>query len=96
MSADRELHADASDDNKLVSETSHCLIYRLLTETDYFLFDWMFLFLCVKVRPKVEFHTLLQDAGATKDVFTMKEVQRCFLEPWTCRNNKSDSSSCSC
>lgn len=39
MSADRELHADASDDNKLVSETSHCLIYRLLTETDYFLFD---------------------------------------------------------
>ncbi|KAM8739792.1 E3 ubiquitin-protein ligase Mdm2 [Acanthopagrus schlegelii] len=43
MSADRELHADASDDNKLV-------------------------------RPKVEFHTLLQDAGATKDVFTMKEV----------------------
>lgn len=26
------------------------------------------------VRPKVEFQTLLQDAGATKDVFTMKEV----------------------
>ncbi|KAM9334768.1 E3 ubiquitin-protein ligase Mdm2 [Symphorus nematophorus] len=26
------------------------------------------------VRPKVEFHTLLQHAGATKDVFTMKEV----------------------
>uniref|UniRef100_A0A4W6CUF4 DM2 domain-containing protein n=1 Tax=Lates calcarifer TaxID=8187 RepID=A0A4W6CUF4_LATCA len=27
------------------------------------------------VRPKVEFHSLLQHAGATKDVFTMKEVQ---------------------
>ncbi|XP_030004575.1 E3 ubiquitin-protein ligase Mdm2 isoform X2 [Sphaeramia orbicularis] len=26
------------------------------------------------VRPKVEFHSLLQHAGATKDVFTMKEV----------------------
>ncbi|XP_059181900.1 E3 ubiquitin-protein ligase Mdm2 [Centropristis striata] len=26
------------------------------------------------VRPKVEFHSLLQLAGATKDVFTMKEV----------------------
>ncbi|XP_068588632.1 E3 ubiquitin-protein ligase Mdm2-like isoform X5 [Cebidichthys violaceus] len=26
------------------------------------------------VRPKVEFQTLLQDAGATKEVFTMKEV----------------------
>ncbi|TKS90490.1 E3 ubiquitin-protein ligase [Collichthys lucidus] len=26
------------------------------------------------VRPKVEFHTLLRLAGATKDVFTMKEV----------------------
>ncbi|XP_075967482.1 E3 ubiquitin-protein ligase Mdm2 [Anarhichas minor] len=26
------------------------------------------------VRPKVEFQTLLRDAGATKDVFTMKEV----------------------
>ncbi|KAM4614694.1 E3 ubiquitin-protein ligase Mdm2 [Polymixia lowei] len=26
------------------------------------------------VRPKVEFHSLLQDAGATKEVFTMKEV----------------------
>lgn len=26
------------------------------------------------VRPKVEFHTLLRHAGATKDVFTMKEV----------------------
>ncbi|XP_076015865.1 E3 ubiquitin-protein ligase Mdm2 [Genypterus blacodes] len=26
------------------------------------------------VKPKVEFHSLLQHAGATKDVFTMKEV----------------------
>lgn len=43
MSADRDLNADTSDDNKLV-------------------------------RPKVEFQTLLQHAGATKDVFTMKEV----------------------
>nr|XP_033470853.1 E3 ubiquitin-protein ligase Mdm2 [Epinephelus lanceolatus] len=43
MSADRELSADAADDNKLV-------------------------------RPKVEFQSLLQHAGATKDVFTMKEV----------------------
>uniref|UniRef100_A0A3Q3FQT2 MDM2 proto-oncogene n=1 Tax=Labrus bergylta TaxID=56723 RepID=A0A3Q3FQT2_9LABR len=30
--------------------------------------------LCFQVRPKVEFQTLLQLAGATKDVFTMKEV----------------------
>uniref|UniRef100_A0A3Q3W9G5 DM2 domain-containing protein n=1 Tax=Mola mola TaxID=94237 RepID=A0A3Q3W9G5_MOLML len=30
--------------------------------------------LCTQVRPKVEFHSLLQHAGATKDVFTMKEV----------------------
>ncbi|XP_041820206.1 E3 ubiquitin-protein ligase Mdm2 [Chelmon rostratus] len=43
MSADREVSANATDDNKLV-------------------------------RPKVEFQTLLQHAGATKDVFTMKEV----------------------
>ncbi|KAI3357065.1 hypothetical protein L3Q82_015451, partial [Scortum barcoo] len=26
------------------------------------------------VKPRGEFHTLLQHAGATKDVFTMKEV----------------------
>uniref|UniRef100_A0A3P9KAB9 MDM2 proto-oncogene n=1 Tax=Oryzias latipes TaxID=8090 RepID=A0A3P9KAB9_ORYLA len=30
--------------------------------------------LCAQVRPKVEFCSLLQHAGATKDVFTMKEV----------------------
>uniref|UniRef100_A0A3P9QDV6 MDM2 proto-oncogene n=1 Tax=Poecilia reticulata TaxID=8081 RepID=A0A3P9QDV6_POERE len=29
---------------------------------------------CVQVRPKVEFGSLLQHAGATKDVFTIKEV----------------------
>ncbi|KAM6895282.1 E3 ubiquitin-protein ligase Mdm2 [Xenentodon cancila] len=43
MSADGELHTDATNENKLV-------------------------------RPKVEFCSLLQHAGATKDVFTMKEV----------------------
>lgn len=30
----------------------------------------------LQVRPKVEFHSLLQHAGATKEVFTMKEVRR--------------------
>lgn len=29
----------------------------------------------LQVRPKVEFHSLLQHAGATKEVFTMKEVR---------------------
>ncbi|XP_072233388.1 E3 ubiquitin-protein ligase Mdm2 isoform X2 [Leuresthes tenuis] len=43
MSADAELNADTTNENKLV-------------------------------RPKVEFCSLLQHAGATKDVFTMKEV----------------------
>uniref|UniRef100_A0A3B4AV15 Uncharacterized protein n=1 Tax=Periophthalmus magnuspinnatus TaxID=409849 RepID=A0A3B4AV15_9GOBI len=29
---------------------------------------------CIQVRPKVEFQSLLQLAGATKEIFTMKEV----------------------
>lgn len=42
---------------------------------------WLNVFLpvCVQVRPKVEFCSLLQQAGATKDVFTMKEVHHFHL-----------------
>lgn len=70
MSADREPRYDSSDDNRLVSggdgdvQLDRCPLPVVLTAS------------CVRVqvRPKVEFHSLLQHAGATKDVLTMKEV----------------------
>lgn len=69
MSADRELNTDASDDDKLVSDTD------LFTGSEPFP-GWLNTScLCVQVRPKVEFQSLLQHAGATKDVLTMKEVR---------------------
>lgn len=89
MSADRELSADVSDDDKLVSDADSapgCQLFPV----------WLSIScLWVQVRPKVEFHSLLQRAGATKDVFTMKEVRRvvcraswahgaAFLPPLTC------------
>lgn len=70
MSADSEPRYDALDDNRLVSGGNGDVLLDCrplpvpLTAS------------CVRVqvRPKVEFHSLLQHAGATKDVFTMKEV----------------------
>lgn len=70
MSADREPRYDSSDDNRLVSggDGDVLLDSRLLPVP--------LTASCVRVqvRPKVEFHSLLQHAGATKDVLTMKEV----------------------
>uniref|UniRef100_A0A3Q3IGB9 Uncharacterized protein n=1 Tax=Monopterus albus TaxID=43700 RepID=A0A3Q3IGB9_MONAL len=58
MSADRQLSVDTADDNKLV-RTDSFTGCRLIPDC---------------LLPKVEFRSLLQHAGATKDVFTMKEV----------------------
>uniref|UniRef100_A0A3Q3IJ26 Uncharacterized protein n=1 Tax=Monopterus albus TaxID=43700 RepID=A0A3Q3IJ26_MONAL len=57
MSADRQLSVDTADDNKLV-RTDSFTGCRLIPDC---------------LLPKVEFRSLLQHAGATKDVFTMKE-----------------------
>lgn len=42
-------------------------------------------FFCLfQVRPKVQLQTLLKDAGADKDVFTMKEVGRWHMQGKGC------------
>uniref|UniRef100_A0A3B5LTL7 Uncharacterized protein n=1 Tax=Xiphophorus couchianus TaxID=32473 RepID=A0A3B5LTL7_9TELE len=63
MSADGEF----ANENKLVSAAAVLNRHFLVLQRDS-------LPVCVQVRPKVEFGSLLQHAGATKDVFTMKEV----------------------
>lgn len=70
MSGDGEPRFVSSDDNRLVSGSngdvpldSYPLAVTLTASC-----------VRVQVRPKVEFHSLLQHAGATKDVLTMKEV----------------------
>ncbi len=73
MSADRDVNADTSDDNKLVRHRSYWPLHWMFAGC--LLLTNIFLFVFAQVRPKVEFHTLLQHAGATKDVLTMKEVQ---------------------
>lgn len=72
MSADGEPRYDSSDDNRLVSGGTGDVLL------DCYPLSVPLMTSCVRVqvRPKVEFHSLLQDAGATKDVFTMKEVSR--------------------
>lgn len=71
MSAEGELSTDTSDDNKLVSDEFRPPVWTVT--------GWFPVWPSVsrlQVRPKVEFHSLLQHAGATKEVFTMKEVRR--------------------
>uniref|UniRef100_A0A3B5QEG5 MDM2 proto-oncogene n=1 Tax=Xiphophorus maculatus TaxID=8083 RepID=A0A3B5QEG5_XIPMA len=63
MSADGEF----ANENKLVSAAAVLNRHFLVLQRDS-------LPVCVQVRPKVEFGSLLQHAGATKDVFTIKEV----------------------
>lgn len=85
MSVDREPRYDSSDDNRLVSGGNGDVppdrrpLTVPLTAS------------CVRVqvRPKVEFHSLLQHAGATKDVLTMKEVGSVDLQTY-CINLQSD------
>uniref|UniRef100_A0A3B5RBL7 MDM2 proto-oncogene n=1 Tax=Xiphophorus maculatus TaxID=8083 RepID=A0A3B5RBL7_XIPMA len=62
MSADGEF----ANENKLVSAAAVLNRHFLVLQRDS-------LPVCVQVRPKVEFGSLLQHAGATKDVFTIKE-----------------------
>lgn len=61
------------DNEKLVSET--CIQNEISSSCSETFFNLFFLS-SFQVRPKVQLQTLLKDAGADKDVFTMKEVGR--------------------
>lgn len=72
MSAEEELNTDTTNETKLVRAAAPVLHLLLLVSAFYQITPC--LCFCAQVRPKVELHSLLQHAGATKDVFTMKEV----------------------